>query len=101
MAHEIMEHDDLVLVNQSAWHGLGTVVLSAPTPTEALKMAHLDWEVLQDPIIRRRGLNRQRLLSACTASEEQFEAAIDLLVQFEEQIEEPDVQRLGERAGLG
>lgn len=31
----------------------------------------------------------------------EFEAAIDLLVQFEEQIEEPEVQRLGERAGLG
>lgn len=31
----------------------------------------------------------------------EFEAAIDLLVQFEEQIEEPEVHRLGERAGLG
>ena len=30
-----------------------------------------------------------------------LDIAIDLLVQFEEQIEEPEVHRLGERAGLG
>jgi len=51
MAHEIGEHDGLVLHKQQAWHGLGTVVEDAPTPTEALKLANLDWGVVQYPMI--------------------------------------------------
>jgi len=51
MSHEIEEHDGLVLHREAAWHGLGTIVQDAPTPTEALKIARLDWEVLQCPLI--------------------------------------------------
>ena len=47
MAHEITSTDGLVLHKEKAWHGLGTIVEDAPTPDEALKIANLDWLVLQ------------------------------------------------------
>lgn len=47
MAHEIEQHDGIVLHQQRAWHGLGVVVADAPTPTEALRIAGLDWQVEQ------------------------------------------------------
>lgn len=50
MAHEIMEHDNVVLYREQAWHGLGTIVQHAPTPADALKLARLDWSVLQAPL---------------------------------------------------
>jgi phage/plasmid-like protein (TIGR03299 family) len=51
MAHEIEKHDGLVLHKHAAWHGLGTVVEDAPTPREALKIAGLDWGVVQYPMV--------------------------------------------------
>jgi phage/plasmid-like protein (TIGR03299 family) len=33
-----------------AWHGLGTVVDEAPSSAEAIKLARLEWEVMQQPI---------------------------------------------------
>jgi phage/plasmid-like protein (TIGR03299 family) len=50
MAHEITNTDGIVLHREAAWHGLGTVVESAPTPREALKLAGLDWRVNQLPL---------------------------------------------------
>jgi phage/plasmid-like protein (TIGR03299 family) len=50
MAHELLEHDNVVLYKNAAWHGLGTIVQDAPTPAEALKLARLDWDVLQAPL---------------------------------------------------
>lgn len=47
MAHEITEHDGLVLHKKRAWHGLGTIVEEAPTPEEALHLAGLDWMPLE------------------------------------------------------
>lgn len=47
MAHEIHEHDGLVLHRTRAWHGLGTIVADAPSPAEALRLAKLDWQVEQ------------------------------------------------------
>lgn len=47
MSHGITETDGLVLVQQPAWHGLGTIVESAPTPLEAAKIAGLEWECEQ------------------------------------------------------
>ena len=37
-------------VRQKPWHGLGTIVMEAPTSADALKLARLDWQVLQEPI---------------------------------------------------
>ena len=47
MAHEIKQHDGLILHKRAAWHGLGTIVEEAPTPMKALELAGLDWEPLE------------------------------------------------------
>ena len=49
MAHEIREHDHLMVTKRKAWHGLGTVVEEQQTPNAALKTAKLDWMVEQCP----------------------------------------------------
>ena len=51
MSHEIEKHDQVVLTGQKAWHGLGIVVEDAPTAAAALKIAGLDWEVEQWPLV--------------------------------------------------
>lgn len=50
MAHEIKKHDGLVLYREPAWHGLGIVLQDAPTPSEALELAGLDWTVSKRPL---------------------------------------------------
>lgn len=35
---------------EKPWHGLGTVVREAPASEEALRLAGLDWKVVQEPI---------------------------------------------------
>jgi phage/plasmid-like protein (TIGR03299 family) len=50
MSHNIWDRDSLVLFKKPAWHGLGLVVDKAPSPTEALYAAKLDWEVEQVPL---------------------------------------------------
>lgn len=37
-------------VREKPWHGLGTIVMEAPASADALKLAGLDWEVVQEPI---------------------------------------------------
>ena len=32
---------------EKPWHGLGTIIMEAPTSEEALKVAGLDWKVVQ------------------------------------------------------
>jgi phage/plasmid-like protein (TIGR03299 family) len=54
MAHEIEQHDGVVLHREKAWHGLGTIVENAPTPLESLQIARLDWSVEQWPIVAQR-----------------------------------------------
>ena len=49
--HEITKTDNVVLAGEPAWHGLGTVVESAPTPSEALGLAGLDWQVETWPMM--------------------------------------------------
>jgi len=58
MAHEITQHDNVVLHRTPAWHGLGIVVKDAPTPMEALKIAALDWNVEQWPLSATNGETR-------------------------------------------
>ena len=50
MAHEITSNDGVVLTGKRAWHGLGTIVEDAPTPSDALRIAGLDWEVEREPV---------------------------------------------------
>lgn len=47
MAHQIRNNDGLALADTAAWHGLGTVVKGAMNPFAALKIAGLEWEVLE------------------------------------------------------
>lgn len=53
MSHEV---ESLMYVSNEAngrfvpWHGLGTAVSECPTSAEAIKLAGLDWEVIQQPI---------------------------------------------------
>jgi len=51
MAHEINSNDGLVLADKTAWHGLGTVVSSAPNPFAALRIAGMEWDVLESETI--------------------------------------------------
>ena len=37
-------------VREKPWHGLGSIVMEAPTSADALRMAGLDWNVVQEPI---------------------------------------------------
>lgn len=37
-------------VREKPWHGLGTIVMEAPTSADALRLAELDWEVVQEPV---------------------------------------------------
>jgi phage/plasmid-like protein (TIGR03299 family) len=37
-------------VREKPWHGLGTIVMEAPTSADALRLAGLDWNVVQEPI---------------------------------------------------
>ena len=46
----IMEKDNLFSVRETPWHHKGIVIQDAPNADEALKIAHLDWNVVQTPI---------------------------------------------------
>lgn len=42
--------ESMFYVRETPWHGLGTKVLTAPSSSDALQLAGLDWRVLQEPI---------------------------------------------------
>lgn len=42
--------ESMFYVRETPWHGLGTRVMEAPTSKEALIVAGLDWNVVQEPI---------------------------------------------------
>lgn len=50
MAHGILENDTMFSVKEKPWHKLGTVVETAPTVREAIRLAGLDWKVQLKPI---------------------------------------------------
>lgn len=43
-------------VRQPVWHGLGTIVKEAPTSEEAIKLAGLDWDVVQEEVFTQDGV---------------------------------------------
>lgn len=44
------EVENMFYVRETSWHGLGTEVQEAPDSGEALRLAGLDWNVVQEPI---------------------------------------------------
>lgn len=42
--------ESMFYVRETPWHGLGIRVKEAPASAEALRMAGLDWKVLQEPV---------------------------------------------------
>lgn len=44
------EVENMFYVRETPWHGLGTEVQEAPDSREALRLAGLDWSVVQEPI---------------------------------------------------
>lgn len=51
MAHGILENDTMFSVKERPWHGLGTVIQTAPTVEEGIKLAGLDWDVELRPLM--------------------------------------------------
>ena len=50
MAHGITEKDTMFSANGiRPWHGLGKVIQDAPNSEEAIKLANLGWDVIQEP----------------------------------------------------
>lgn len=48
MSHNV---ESMFSVREVPWHGLGIIVSDAPNSQEAIKLAGLDWKVLQKPIL--------------------------------------------------
>ena len=42
--------ESMFSVREKPWHGLGTIVMEAPESAEALRLAGLDWNVVQEPV---------------------------------------------------
>lgn len=53
MAHGILDNKDFVSLKLGAWHGLGTVVETEMTVSEALKLGGLDFQVNKSPNVHR------------------------------------------------
>lgn len=50
MAHELMEHDNMVSVREVPWHGLGIILPDYIPVLEAQKVAGLTWSVRKEPV---------------------------------------------------
>jgi len=55
MSHEITRHDSLILAAKPAWHGLGTVLPTAPTVHDGLELSGLNWQVERLPMLTEDG----------------------------------------------
>ena len=53
MSHNV---ESMFSVRVTPWHGLGTIVENAPTSEDAIRLAGLDWEVLQQKVYTENGL---------------------------------------------
>lgn len=50
MGKEVPHVETMFSARKVPWHGIGTVVEEAPTAEEAIKLAGLDWQVVQAPV---------------------------------------------------
>ena len=50
------EVESMFYTRQAPWHGLGTMVRDAPTSMDALKLAGLDWKVVQRELFTPEGI---------------------------------------------
>lgn len=50
MASGIFEYDWMFSTREKPWHGIGSIVENAPSSSEAIKIAKLDWKVKQFPM---------------------------------------------------
>lgn len=53
MAHEILEHDNMISVHETPWHGLGIVLPDYPTVWQAQELSGLTWKVRKEPVFFR------------------------------------------------
>lgn len=56
MAHNILQHDNMLAVGKAPWHGLGVTLTQPPaTASEALDLAGLNWTVAKAPMFLQDG----------------------------------------------
>lgn len=56
MAAGLLENDWMFSANGiRPWHGIGEVITEAPSSEDAIKIAHLDWEVKTEPVVSQSG----------------------------------------------
>lgn len=48
--------ETMFYTREKPWHGLGTMVMEAPTSADALALAGLDWHVIQKPVVTEDGI---------------------------------------------
>ena len=64
MAHGIMANDGMFSGNGiRPWHGLGTVIDGTATSDEAIKLANLGWDVVQEPVFLQDGTQIDNLFA--------------------------------------
>ena len=62
--HGIMENDTMFSGNGiRPWHGLGTVIEGTVTSDEAIKLANLGWDVIQEPVFLKNGIEIPNLFA--------------------------------------
>ena len=48
--------ETMFYTREKPWHGLGTMVMEAPTSADALSLAGLDWNVIQKSVVTEDGI---------------------------------------------
>ena len=48
--------ETMFYTRERPWHGLGKMVMEAPTSKEALALAGMNWQVIQKPIVTKDGI---------------------------------------------
>jgi len=62
--------ESMFFVRETPWHGLGTRVEEAPDSKEAIKLAGLDWDVVQEPVCKKSGIEIPGYLANVRSSDD-------------------------------